>query len=99
MVREVKLAVRRERPWYRKDGTVAAKPRVEYQCAACQQWHQDKNIQVDHINEVVDIQAGFVDWNTFIERLYCSKDNLQVLCKPCHQIKTNAARALRSAHP
>lgn len=47
-----------------------------------------KNIFVDHIKPVVDPAVGFVDWNTIIERMFCEIDNLQVLCKECHDIKS-----------
>jgi len=89
MVREVMMKVRRERPWFLKDGSQAAKPRVEFMCSSCGEWHMGKNIQVDHIEPVVDPNAGFIDWNTFISRLFCDVDNLAVLCKICHEKKTN----------
>ena len=38
----------------------------------------------------------FIDWNTFVERLFCPASNLQMLCKECHQIKTNIATKLRA---
>jgi 5-methylcytosine-specific restriction endonuclease McrA len=94
MVREVMLKVRRERPWTLKDGSIAKKPRVEYQCSNCQQWHMGKDIQVDHAIPVVDPEVGFVDWNTFIERLFCPQENLSVLCKTCHENKTNSEKAV-----
>lgn len=94
MVREVMMKVRRERPWHLKDGSVAAKPRVEYLCSSCQQWHMGKNIQVDHATPVVDPETGFVDWNTFIDRLFCPIENLTVLCKNCHENKTNQEKAV-----
>ena len=59
-----------------------------YQCASCNGEFSAKNVQVDHIIPVIDPQTGFVDWNTFVENLYCDKDNLQVLCSTCHDIKT-----------
>ena len=94
MVKEVMNKVRRERPWYRKNGTVASKPRVEFLCARCQEWHMGKNIEVDHSIPVIDPLVGFVDWNTFIERLFCNIENLSVLCDPCHTAKTNAEKSI-----
>ena len=82
-------AVRRERDWFCKDGTKAAKPRVEYQCSCCKQWHMGKEISVDHSDPVISPSTGFTDWNTFVSRLFCSKDNLSVLCDSCHTDKTN----------
>jgi 5-methylcytosine-specific restriction endonuclease McrA len=36
-----------------------------------------------------------VDWNTYIVRLFVTKDQLQVLCKPCHKEKTNLENTAR----
>lgn len=47
-----------------------------------------KNVFVDHISPIVDPSTGFTDWNSFIENLFCEEDNLQVLCKECHDTKT-----------
>ena len=63
-----------------------------YLCASCGKEYTSKDVQVDHISPVVDPDVGFIDWNTFISRLYCSKDNLQVLCTKCHKVKTNEER-------
>jgi hypothetical protein len=37
----------------------------------------------------------FDDLPGFCERLFCEPDGLQVMCKPCHQCKTNAENAAR----
>ena len=54
-----------------------------------------KNIMVDHVNPVVDPKTGFVDWNQFIENLFCETDNLQAICSDCHDVKTKTERASR----
>lgn len=59
-----------------------------YRCASCRGEFTATNIEVDHIEPIVDPKIGFVDWNSFIERLYCPASNLQALCKSCHKIKT-----------
>jgi hypothetical protein len=94
IVREVMQIVRRERPWLRKDGSIASKPRVEYLCSECNNWHMGKNIQVDHVIPVVDPSSGFQNWDTFIGRLFCTKENLRVLCKDCHHEKTNKEKTI-----
>jgi hypothetical protein len=53
------------------------------------------NAAVDHNDPVIDPAVGFVDWNTYIDRLFCDIDNLQVLCHECHRVKTNEENALR----
>lgn len=47
-----------------------------------------KNVLVDHINPVIDPKKGFTTWDDFINRLFCEIDDLQVLCKDCHDKKT-----------
>lgn len=56
---------------------------------------KQKNVFVDHIHPVVDPKKGFESWDVFIERLFCEKDNLQVLCKACHDTKTEKEKELR----
>lgn len=55
-----------------------------FACACCKGSFPAKEVQVDHIEPI----GKDLDWNTFIERLFCEKENLQVLCKPCHKEKT-----------
>ena len=60
-----------------------------YLCAACGQDFPSKDVQVDHISPVVDPSRGFENWDVFIARLFCDRDNLQVLCTACHKLKTS----------
>lgn len=46
-----------------------------------------KDVQVDHIIPAGSLQSTD-DLKGFVERLFCSIDGLQVLCKPCHDDKT-----------
>jgi len=55
-----------------------------YKCAICSGEFTSTNVQVDHIRPI----GRNLDWNDFIERLFCEKDNLQVACLSCHKIKT-----------
>lgn len=52
------------------------------------------NVFVDHINPVVDPNVGFIDWNTYIERMFCIEEGLQLLCRECHDIKTKEEKAI-----
>lgn len=92
IVREVLMAGRREVPRYNKDGTRAKKDAVQYQCEVCGKWVGSTHVEVDHINPVIDNNIGFVDWNTFVARLFCGKENLQRICDDCHDKKTQAER-------
>lgn len=93
---EVLYAVRKEFPRYNKDGSRSKKDAVCYLCNICKQYRGSTIISVDHIDPVISIEEGFVDWNTFVYRLYCSKDNLQVICDYCHDIKTAKERFERT---
>ena len=66
--------------------------KTQRKCAGCGELHNRDNVNVDHIREV----GAFLGcWNRFILRLYCDKSNLQVLCKPCHDEKTEKYNWLR----
>jgi 5-methylcytosine-specific restriction endonuclease McrA len=59
----------------------------EFQCAVCGGWFPQKQVDVDHIVPCGPLRS-FEDIGGFIERLFCSKEGLQVICRPCHKIKT-----------
>jgi hypothetical protein len=61
------------------------------QCNQCNNWFAASNLEVDHINAA----GGFTNWNEWLiwmTRLLCDESNLQLLCKPCHKIKSYADR-------
>lgn len=47
-----------------------------------------KGFNIDHIDPIGPLE----DWNIWLERLFCDKDNLQLLCKDCHSKKTKDER-------
>lgn len=59
-----------------------------YTCNCCKQIFPAKEVQVDHISAIIDPEIGFVNWDTIIDNMFCEKENLQVLCIPCHKLKT-----------
>lgn len=65
-----------------------------YTCNVCNGEFPSSEIQVDHLVPVVDPLTGFVDWNTYINRMFCDVSNLQAVCKACHKIKTKAENQL-----
>lgn len=87
IVREVMGKVRREVPKFKKDGSRAKKDAVQYKCGVCSEWTKSTAIAVDHVDPVITPE-GFVDWNTFVLRLFCAPENLQVICDTCHGQKT-----------
>lgn len=58
----------------------------------CKECGSKLKLQVDHIQAVGPTpgsrNANGVSWDTFIERMFCSVDGLQVLCVTCHRNKT-----------
>ena len=108
IVQEVKKSTRSEHPQYNKDGSLAKKPAVRYKCAECCELFPGNAVAVDHISPVINIDDTFQDWNQFIDKLFCSPENLQVLCSyklkdkhkfdgtpSCHHVKTQEERQLR----
>lgn len=74
--------------------------RVFYTCAHCNEKFTRKQIAVDHIFPVVAVKLGSdkPDWNVMIERLFCSVDGFQCLCRACHSIKSAEERAERKLY-
>lgn len=58
---------------------------------------RETNIFVDHREPVVPL-TGFTTWDDYIKRLFCEVDNLDLLCKPCHDEKTSEEAAIRAEH-
>lgn len=52
-----------------------------YQCAKCKLEFKSKEVEVHHIHPI----NKFENWEIFIERLFCEKGDLMVLCKSCHK--------------
>lgn len=53
-----------------------------------------KNIVADHTHPVVDPTVGFVDWNTYIERMFI-EEGFQAICHDCHSAKSLEETAIR----
>jgi hypothetical protein len=67
-----------------------------YRCNSCKNGFSRKNVHVDHIDAVVSVKDGWVDWNTYIERLFIPAEEMQVLCVACHTVKCQLEASLRS---
>jgi 5-methylcytosine-specific restriction endonuclease McrA len=72
----------------KKENKKTKRQAMHYRCKKCAGDFPATEVNVDHIVPAIDPKEGFVDWNTFIERLFCDKKNLQTLCKSCHDKKT-----------
>jgi len=75
----------------RKNQSDNKRMKWEYQCAECNEWFPDKQVQIDHvipcgsINELYDVPI-------FIKKL-SAESGYQVLCKDCHKRLTLEERA------
>jgi 5-methylcytosine-specific restriction endonuclease McrA len=75
--------------------------RVRFTCAQCGGKYANTAVSVDHKVPIVPetgfptLPDGTDDWNTYIRRLYCTDDGLQVLCKECHNGKTQVENKTR----
>lgn len=61
----------------------------EYQCNTCKEWFKLKDVQVDHVKPC----GAFTDethHKSFVTTLFLGE--VQVLCTPCHDQKTNTER-------
>jgi len=76
----------------------AARSRFEYQCACCKGWFLQSQVEVDHL-----IPCGkfttLDDLPQWVGRLFCEPEDLQVLCKVCHNDKTYNREELDDGQP
>lgn len=61
-------------------------------CAECGGECLEMDVQMDHIEPVVDPHVGFISWDIKIERMYPEIDGYQALCPECHAKKTKRER-------
>lgn len=67
------------------------KQKWEYLCASCNKYFIEKEISVDHKIECGQLNKGS-DLEGFVNRLFVEVDGLQILCKTCHDLKTQEYR-------
>ena len=67
-----------------------------WECASCKGHFKRHEVQKDHISPVVSTNGEKNDMNIYIETLFCEPENIQILCKPCHGIKTSTENILRT---
>lgn len=100
------IAKNKAKEYYKAKGKTKDLIRVGYRCAKCKRFFEGSTakVAVDHINPVVEPKTGWVDFNTYIDRLYCDYSNLQVLCnysglldgvKSCHSQKSKEENKIR----
>lgn len=91
MIREARV----EQLKFKKDGTPHAVPDVSYRCASCKDLCKEYN--VDHVKPIGKQPAwpitGDGSWERYWMRVFCNRSNLQLLCVPCHDLKTAEEKA------
>lgn len=106
----IKSALRRASSRWKPRTDVLKLARVEkgrYLCSGCEQivpvtvindkGKRVKNLEVDHVVPVVDPEEGFVNWDTFIRRLFVEPEGFRVLCRDCHSKVTQAQNDIAKA--
>jgi 5-methylcytosine-specific restriction endonuclease McrA len=76
--------------WYSDSGK-KLNVKWEYQCNHCKEWYMGKQVSVDHIVPVGTLK-DYDDLPDFTRRLFVSEEDLQILCKECHDTKTQEER-------
>lgn len=68
-----------------------------YRCKMCEGAFKKHEIQADHREPVIDPHIGWQGFDSFIERLFVTKDKYDILCKTCHTAKTLVEDEIRKA--
>lgn len=69
--------------------TNARVARGQYRCAMCGELFGPKEVDIDHIEPVIDPRTGFTTFDDYINKLFCDADGFQILCRAaCHSSKT-----------
>ena len=81
-----------------KKGITSTRDIWHYTCGVCGPdiWYKDKEVQMDHIIPVVDINVGFTNFDDFIDRLLSPKENWQRLCLIHHEEKSKLEGTFRT---
>lgn len=69
-------------------------------CPECGLPEAISNFQLDHISPIVPVDKTLDDLSTneIADRVWCERDNLRPICKPCHKIKTRTEGIERRMH-
>ena len=76
IIRQIMMQNRREIAKFNNDGSRSKKDAVQYLCNVCKEWVSSTRISVDHIDPVISVDDGFVDWNTFVAKVFCAHSSV-----------------------
>lgn len=77
--------------------------RVRFPCVICKKKVNSSEIRRDHIIPVIPetgfpkLKTGEDDWNVVINRMFEIPNNIQMICKICHDEKTKGENKLRKS--
>lgn len=58
----------------------------EFHCYKCSGWFPQTQVEVHHLEPAGKLRSG-EDLKDFVEKLFCEKDKLAVICKNCHKLE------------
>lgn len=62
------------------------KYKIKYKCDVCKNLFDE--IEMDHINPIVNTEEGFTNWSDYINNALCDESNYSAKCHECHLNKT-----------
>lgn len=69
------------------------RPRVKtwYRCPLCHGYFAQAEMNVDHVIPVVPLDKSLEEMSAddIVNRIWCDKENLMAICKPCHTRKSS----------
>lgn len=86
---KTKIVSATRRIWFysplRREALKRAKVDDYYRCEKC--FGLQEKVHIDHIEPCVPL-TGWEGFDSFITRLFCEPDQLQVICEKCHSKKS-----------
>ena len=77
-------------PYLREKYMFGNRLKYVYECQICEGLFPRKEVQIDHIVECGTMTMQ--NYADFINGICCGSDNMQFLCKDCHDVKTHMER-------
>ena len=68
-----------------------------FRCNGCGEIFPQSQIDINHIEPVVPVE-GFDSWDGVIRRMFCEKEGMEALCKPCHKRITKEENSSRKEY-
>ena len=86
-------------PAYRlatKKAEVKSNGSLKWRCAHCKALVGKGEKHRDHIDPVIPVETGWNgSWDFYRDRMFVEDGQIQILCKACHKVKTQAENVIR----